>query len=144
MHDFGHPQRVENEASQALWDDIRDVSALSAPGEAVIWRCMLPADKSAAFVAQLRTHMAVRALYDWAGGLVWLSLAATDGGVEMIRRLVKSHSGHATLVRASETLRRDCSPFEPPSPAVAKLARGLKHAFDPAGILNPGRIYAEA
>ena len=32
--------------------------------------------------------------------------------------------------------------FQPLSPAVERLTRGLKAAFDPAGVLNPGRMYA--
>jgi hypothetical protein len=32
--------------------------------------------------------------------------------------------------------------FQPLSPPVERLTRGLKAAFDPAGILNPGRMYA--
>jgi glycolate oxidase FAD binding subunit len=32
--------------------------------------------------------------------------------------------------------------FQPLSPALERLTRGLKTAFDPAGILNPGRMYA--
>ena len=32
--------------------------------------------------------------------------------------------------------------FEPPAPPVMDLTRRLKATFDPAGILNPGRMYA--
>jgi glycolate oxidase FAD binding subunit len=31
--------------------------------------------------------------------------------------------------------------FHPLSPALAVIHRKLKRTFDPAGILNPGRIY---
>jgi glycolate oxidase FAD binding subunit len=33
--------------------------------------------------------------------------------------------------------------FAPLAPAAARLHRGLKSAFDPAGIFNPGRLYPE-
>ena len=32
--------------------------------------------------------------------------------------------------------------FHPLAPAVAGIQRRLKQAFDPAGIFNPGRMYA--
>ena len=37
------------------------------------------------------------------------------------------------------------SPAAPPSlaPALAKIHRNLKQAFDPAGIFNPGRMYPD-
>ena len=31
--------------------------------------------------------------------------------------------------------------FHPLSPALMTIHRNLKHAFDPAGIFNPGRLY---
>jgi glycolate oxidase FAD binding subunit len=31
--------------------------------------------------------------------------------------------------------------FHPLSPALAAIHRKLKQTFDPAGILNPGRLY---
>jgi glycolate oxidase FAD binding subunit len=33
--------------------------------------------------------------------------------------------------------------FTPLSPPLAAIHRRLKSEFDPAGILNPGRLYAE-
>jgi FAD/FMN-containing dehydrogenase len=33
--------------------------------------------------------------------------------------------------------------FTPPDPVVMRLHSALKRAFDPAGILNPGRLYPE-
>jgi glycolate oxidase FAD binding subunit len=33
--------------------------------------------------------------------------------------------------------------FHPLAPALMKLHRNLKQAFDPAGVLNPGRLYPD-
>ena len=46
-------------------------------------------------------------------------------------------------VRAPESLRCREDAFAPLSPALLALHRRLKKAFDPRGILNPGRLYAE-
>ncbi len=43
----------------------------------------------------------------------------------------------ATLFRNGE---RAEGVFHPLAPAIAKIHRRLKDAFDPAGILNPGRM----
>jgi glycolate oxidase FAD binding subunit len=33
--------------------------------------------------------------------------------------------------------------FQPLAPTIMKLTKGLKGVFDPNGILNPGRMYAD-
>jgi glycolate oxidase FAD binding subunit len=39
-------------------------------------------------------------------------------------------------------VRRTVEVFHPLAPQADKLTRGLKHAFDPQRLLNPGRMYA--
>ena len=46
--------------------------------------------------------------------------------------------GHATLFRGGD---KAAGVFHPLKPAIFKIHRRLKGAFDPAGILNPGRMY---
>jgi glycolate oxidase FAD binding subunit len=87
--------------------------------------------------------MKVEAFYDWSGGLVWLETPATaDAGSADIRRAVATHGGHATLIRADEAVRRTVEVFQPLGPAVDRITRGIKQAFDPLRLLNPGRMYA--
>jgi glycolate oxidase FAD binding subunit len=57
----------------------------------------------------------------------------------MIRGAIAG-AGHATLVRASPSLRRAIAVFEPPPAPLAALSRRVKEAFDPKHILNPGRM----
>jgi glycolate oxidase FAD binding subunit len=45
-------------------------------------------------------------------------------------------------VRAPDGLRGALEPFEPQPEALMALTRRLKAAFDPAGLFNPGRMYA--
>ena len=61
----------------------------------------------------------------------------------MIRAAVKAAgSGHATLVRAPETLRAAVPVFDPLPEPLMRITAGIKAAHDPAGIFNPGRMYA--
>ncbi len=51
-----------------------------------------------------------------------------------------SGGGHATLFRGGD---KSAGVFHPLPPALAAIERKLKLTFDPAGIFNPGRMYAE-
>jgi len=141
LAEYGQPQRLDTAPSQVLWREIGEARSIIGPADHVAWRLQLPPSRSAALVNSLRAMMDVSVLYDWAGGLVWLSHAAGDD-MTAVRTAAKAGGGHATLIRAGEALRRRVAPFEPQATAVEKLARGLKQAFDPAGIPNPGRMYA--
>jgi glycolate oxidase FAD binding subunit len=76
-------------------------------------------------------------LIEWNGALRW-SKTRTDAIV--IRDVARKTGGHATLFRAAE---KTVPVFQPlPAPLMA-LHQRLKQSFDPAGILNPGRLYPE-
>ena len=62
---------------------------------------------------------------------------------DAVRGAAARLGGHAVLYRASESLRCREGVFVPLPPAMLALHRRLKKAFDPRGILNPGRLYAE-
>jgi glycolate oxidase FAD binding subunit len=55
-----------------------------------------------------------------------------------IRSTAERLGGHATLFRGGD---RSVGVFHPLNAPLAKIHRRLKDAFDPAGILNPGRMY---
>jgi glycolate oxidase FAD binding subunit len=46
------------------------------------------------------------------------------------------------LLRAPEGMRAAVEVIPPEPPPLARISRGIKAAFDPKGILNPGRMYA--
>ena len=94
-------------------------------------------------VAAISAYMECRAFYDWSGGLVWAEvLPTTDAGAADVRRVIATHGGHATLIRAEPQVRAAVEVFQPLEAGLEQLSRKLKAAFDPAGILNPGRMYA--
>ena len=74
-------------------------------------------------------------LIEWGGGLRWL---AGDLDALAVRSSAERCGGHATLFRGGD---KAVGVFHPLQPAVEKIHRRLKAAFDPAGILNPGRMY---
>lgn len=74
-------------------------------------------------------------LVEWSGALRWLK---TETPVEDIRHIAKSLGGHAT---AYKNFSNDDEYFQPLDSVNLKLQQRLKDAFDPAGILNPGRLY---
>ena len=67
-------------------------------------------------------------------GLVWFRLAGADGGLAEVRRRAAEAGGIAPVVRGPGGL------GDAPVPAL-EVHRRLKAAFDPAGVLAPGRFW---
>lgn len=140
---YGTPKQLDTEASLALWAEIRDVTTFADRQERTVWRISTAPKRGPAVATAIRQAGDAEVIYDWSGGLVWVAVAgAPDGGQKAVRDAVCAAGGHATLMRAPEDLRLALEPFEPQGEALMALTRGLKQAFDPAGILNPGRMYA--
>jgi glycolate oxidase FAD binding subunit len=57
-----------------------------------------------------------------------------------VRGAARAQGGHATLLRGSPMLRSKMAFMAPATAGVAALTARVKAAFDPAGILNPGRM----
>ena len=142
MAPFSGASLLDEAQSIVLWRAIRDLDALGAPPSAPVWRLSLKPGDAPALVEKLHRTFACRALYDWGGGLVWIAGGdGPDAGAEAIRSAIAPVGGHATLMRAAPDVRNAVDVFQPlPEPLMA-LTRKLKESFDPAGILNPGRIY---
>lgn len=139
---YGAPLELDLEGSLKFWGELRRL-AVFPPGPAHIWRISTSPTAGPALAANIRRHMSIETYYDWSGGLIWLETpASADAGAADIRRAVASHGGHAMLMRAGDDVRRTVDVFQPLSPAVERISRGIKASFDPLGLLNPGRMYA--
>ena len=58
-----------------------------------------------------------------------------------MRAALQHHGGgHAFLLRASDGVRAATPVFQPQPAPLAALAKRLRDQFDPAGVLNPGRM----
>jgi glycolate oxidase FAD binding subunit len=66
---------------------------------------------------------------------------SADASAAAIRFAVAEAGGHAALMRAPYDVRAAADVVQPQPDALAALQRRVKDAFDPAGILNPGRLY---
>ena len=138
---FGPVEIARDDADR--WRAVRDVTRFAGrPG--AVWRLSLKPSDGPKAAAAIREQAQVEdAVYDWGGGLVWLLTPdAGDAGEAPVRAAVARLGGHATLVRASEATRRRVAVFHPEPAALAALSRGLRAKFDPAGVLNPGRMAA--
>jgi glycolate oxidase FAD binding subunit len=135
---------ADRDASLTHWRRVRDALPFANLPEHAVWRISVPPSVGPALVAALRPVLDFNHFYDWGGGLVWLAVAsAADGGAAAIRAALPADNGHATLLRASDAMRASVPVFQPLAPALAALSARVKATFDPARILNPGRMYVD-
>lgn len=116
--------------ASALWRGVREHTDAFFAGGEPLWRLAVPSTTPP-------LGLAGRQLIEWCGALRWLKGDAPAGAV---REAAKRAGGHATLFRAAD---KTPGAFAPLDEVLMRLHRALKAEFDPAGILNPGRLYAE-
>ncbi|MES1180013.1 MAG: FAD-binding protein, partial [Hyphomicrobium sp.] len=140
---YGAPVELDSEDSFSLWSEFRSLSVMPFSLDTSLWRISTLPTKAAEIVFAIQKFMDCVAFYDWSGGLIWLEVpAAADAGAADVRRAVAVRGGHATLIRAAPEVRSSVDVFEPLKPEIERLTRGIKSAFDPNGLFNRGRMYA--
>lgn len=141
---YGPPLELDQESSLKFWGELRRLSVMPFGSQTYLWKLSTSPKAAPALVNAIRRHMDdVEVMYDWSGGLVWMETpASADAGAADIRRALATHGGYATLIRADAGVRESVDVFQPLNPVVERLSRGLKTAFDPYGVFNPGRMYA--
>ena len=112
-----------------FWTQLREQRSGFFAGAEELWRLSVPSTMRGSTIAG-------EELLDWGGALRWLKTTEDAGAL-----FAAAHAagGHATRWRGSDA---DLV-FQPLSSAMLALHQRLKQAFDPHGILNPGRIYPE-
>ncbi len=136
-------QVLDGKDSAERWHSVRDLAALAGENGSAhaAWRLSVKPSDGPAVVAAIQEQLETKAVYDWAGGLVWLRVPdAGDAGAGIIRAEIAARGGHATLIRAADPTRAAVDVFQPEPARLAAIAQGLRAKFDPAGILNPGRM----
>ena len=142
----GAIEELHGRNSSTLWREIANVEFLGGNG-GDLWRLSVPPSTAADVVDRVRAGLPssckTEFIFDWAGGLIWLEITgAEDAAHTIVRNSLTAGGGHATLIKASEEVRRSIPVFQPASPGLAALNARVKQGFDPLGLLNPGRMSA--
>ncbi|MDO8320992.1 glycolate oxidase subunit GlcE [Rhodoferax sp.] len=135
----GPGNRMDNTQAGSDWSACRDLKlpffTTPAAESMALWRLSLP---QTAPVLDLPWPQ----LVEWHGGQRWLR--APESAREQLRQAASAVGGSASVFMAASdatTGTKNC--FSPLSPAIEQIHRRLKAEFDPAGIFNPGRLYAD-
>jgi glycolate oxidase FAD binding subunit len=140
---FGDIHVLDDDSSLAFWSELRQLSVLQQ-STAPLWRISTAPRSGPDVVAAITRYMDCKACYDWSGGLIWAEVLDTaDAGASDIRRVIASHGGHATLIRATPSVRASVDVFQPLDPGLVEISRGIKAVFDPHDVLNRGRMLAD-
>jgi glycolate oxidase FAD binding subunit len=145
---FGAGQIIEDAASAGIWRSVRDVMPFAvngALGAWPVWRIVCPPASGGALGHLLSQETGGDVFYDWGGGLIWAALPpGPDAHAAVVRQHVNALGGHATLVRASDELRRKVDVFHPQPAGLAALSERVRQSFDPKSILNRGRMIRDS
>jgi glycolate oxidase FAD binding subunit len=143
---FGTLGALAEAPSRALWRAVRDVAPFAAKGPSGnrdLWRISTAPTQGPEVGRALVEQTEAELLYDWAGGLLWAALpASNDAHAPQVRAAVASAGGHATLIRAPVAVRAAVAVFSPEAPPLAALSARVRQSFDPQGVLNAGRMWA--
>ncbi len=143
MRRYGEIEELHAANSSQFWWEVSETVAFATGNTSPLWRVSVAPAAGPGVARQILDETGGDVLFDWGGGLLTLSIPENPARAgRTVRHIVAGAGGHATLIRASETVRATLDVFQPHSPAVQALSKRVKEAFDPEGILNPGRMYA--
>ena len=111
-----------------FWVNVKEQAHECFLTDLPLWRISVPPNAEPLGISGL-------CAMEWNGALRWY---ATDTESAHIRTAAERAGGHACLFRNGDAEH----PFHPLSQAVLAIHQKLKQAFDPARILNPGKMYA--
>jgi glycolate oxidase FAD binding subunit len=130
-------EAVEPGLAARFWTGLRDHTdeffvgaARAVEGGAALWRLSVPQ-----VIGPIR--LPGEQLLEWGGGQRWL---CTPLPAAQVREAAANAGGHAVLFRGRD---KTAGAFAPLKPPLDRIHRELKAAFDPGGILNPGRLYPD-
>jgi len=128
---------IPADLAASFWTGLRDQSdeffigaERAVAGGASLWRLSLPST-----APELKLHG--EQLIEWGGAERWVVTPLPPAAV---REAAAGVGGHATLFRA---LDKSPGVFAPLSAPLVAIHKRLKASFDPHGVFNPGRLYAE-
>ena len=123
-------ESLDEQTAATFWREIRDHTDRWLATTLPLWRLAVPSTTPPIEVAGAQ-------LIEWGGALRWL---ATQADAKVVRDAAARAGGHATLFRNGD---KSLGVFHPLAAPIAAIHRRLKAEFDPAGIFNRGRMYAD-
>ena len=117
------------EDGDTLWTQLREQQSEYFSGEAPLWRFSVNSNAG---------HLLPEESWqlDWGGSQRWLR---GDFAAKELEALAENAGGQVSLYRGGDRLQ---DVFHTQPQALRQLHQRLKHAFDPNGIFNPGRLYS--
>jgi glycolate oxidase FAD binding subunit len=127
------------EDADNYWQQLKEQQLDFFTSDKPLWRISLASDNDS--FAGDSGHDENDFLFEWGGALRWLK---SEAAAEVVQKAAADVDGHATLFRnvTQQNLTQPCI-FQPLSPGLLRIHKNLKQAFDPANILNPGKLYPE-
>jgi len=110
-----------------FWQQVRELTHVFFQANQPLWRFSVPSTTPA---------FSQTCIIDWGGSQRWLHAPVED--MAKLRQQAEQAGGHVQLFRGEQT--QTLEVFHPVSKGIMRLQHGLKQAFDPKGILNPGRM----
>jgi glycolate oxidase FAD binding subunit len=110
--------------------------------ERLVFRITLPRAEVFNFIPRIKNWHGAAISVDAAIGTVWLTCQANKANASRFAELTEmanSRGGHVIIFAAPSDLKHGLEVWGLSPPTLA-LMRRIKHQFDPAGLLNPGRF----
>src|SRR5882724_10498952 len=123
-------ERVEDGQARRFWNGLREQTDPFFRNDAPLWRLSVPSTTPP-------LKLQGEEMIEWGGALRWLH---SHADARTMREAARRAVGHATLFRGGD---KAVGVFQPLAPALMRIHRKLKHEFDPHGIFNRGRMYAD-
>ena len=124
-----------------VWRAVRDADVLAAEPADAVWRVSVRPSRGPGVLDAVERAGGAGFL-DWGGGLVIVAGRASEQMHAAVTSAAREAGGVWMLLRAPAPWRAAVAVVPAEAPALSAITRRVKAAFDPAGIFNPGRIFA--